>query len=50
MAEMAAVGVAWTGLNIVEEDGNERALTEGIDIDERGGIAVNRRMGSARLH
>lgn len=47
MADRAAVGVAWTGLKIVWEDGNFIALSEGIDMDDRGGMALNSRTGKA---
>ena len=47
MADRAAVGVAWTGLKIVWEDGNFIALSEGIDMDDRGGMALNSRIGKA---
>lgn len=47
MADSAAVGVAWTGLKIVCDDGNFMALSEGIDMDDSGGIALNNRTGRA---
>jgi hypothetical protein len=47
MADRAAVGVAWTGLKIVWEDGNFMALSEGIDMDDRGGMALKSRTGRA---
>jgi hypothetical protein len=47
MADRAAVGVAWTGLKMVWDDGNFMALREGIDMDDRGGMALNSRTGRA---
>jgi hypothetical protein len=47
MADRAAVGVAWTGLKIVWDDGNFMALSEGIDMDDRGGMALKSRTGRA---
>jgi hypothetical protein len=47
MAERAAVGVAWTGLKIVWEEGNFMALSDGIDMDDRGGMALKSRTGRA---
>lgn len=49
MADMAAVGVAWTGLKMVWDEGKDRVLMEGIDMDDKGGIALNKRTGSADI-
>lgn len=49
MADMAAVGVAWTGLKMVWDEGKDKVLMEGIDMDDKGGIALNKRTGSAAI-
>jgi hypothetical protein len=49
MADRAAVGVACTGLKMVCDEGKESVLSEGIDIDDNGGMALNNRMGSAEI-
>lgn len=46
---MAAVGLAWTGLKMVWDEGKDRVLMEGIDMDDKGGIALNKRTGSAAV-
>ena len=49
MADMAAVGVAWTGLKMVWDEGKDKVLMEGIDMDDKGGMALNKRTGSAGI-
>ena len=49
MAERAAVGVACTGLKMVADDGKESALRDGIDMEDIGGIALNKRTGRAKV-